>query len=93
LKETAWRQLGSGSFAGELRRLFEQQNARCPYTGELLVLGENTDLDHRVPKASGGSREIGNVQWVLSIVNKMKWNQTEKEFLDLVRKIHQHRSL
>lgn len=93
LKETSYRHLGSSKYFSQLKDIWEKQNRLCPYTNIPLALGKNTDLDHIIPKSKGGDRGINNVQWTHNIVNRMKWNSTEEEFLDFVTKIYKHKVL
>lgn len=50
-------------------------------TGILLVPGRNASIDHKVPRAKGGSDDIGNLQWVDLKVNLMKRDMDVPEFL------------
>jgi hypothetical protein len=91
LKETSYRHFGTTNYFKELKDIWKKQNQKCPYSGLQLVLGSNTELDHVVPKSKGGGLTIKDVQWVYSIVNKMKWDSTEPEFLSLVAKIYNNK--
>jgi hypothetical protein len=75
----------------ELRRLFHEAGARCPYSGLPLVLGENAAIDHRVPVTKGGPTTIANLQWIHQVSNQMKWNYSEEEFLEMIRAIYEFR--
>jgi len=46
----------------EIQDLFFDQSGRCAYTGEILILGQNTSLDHRIPKSRGGTNDLSNLQ-------------------------------
>lgn len=92
LKETSARHFGSIIFWQELFELFKK-NEQCPYTGEKLILGDNTVLDHIVPKSKGGTNELHNLQWVSKIANCMKWDNTEEEFFEIILKIYNFRGL
>lgn len=70
-----------------LRALFDAQGGRCAYTREPLVLGGNATLDHRQPKARGGTGRVDNLQWVTARVNDLKRDLTHAEFLALCRKV------
>lgn len=50
-------------------------------TGVLLVPGRNASIDHKVPRAKGGSDDIDNLQWVDLKVNLMKRDLDITEFL------------
>jgi len=90
-KETSVFHFGSVNRASELVALLKSQGSRCPYSGEELILGDNTSLDHVVPRSRGGSDEIENLQWLYSRnvfdVNRMKWDMTDKEFRDSIIKL------
>ena len=64
-----------------LELLFEAQGRRCALTGVLLVPGVNASIDHKVPRAKGGSDDIDNLQWVDLKVNLMKRDMDIHEFL------------
>lgn len=60
----------------------QSQSYRCPYTGEKLILGLNTHLDHikpraRFPKLLG---DIDNLEWVSEVANHAKGQMTKEEF-------------
>lgn len=67
-----------------LWKLFLQQERRCAYTGQLLVLHprvtRTASLD-RIDSAKGYVR--GNVHWVHKDVNMMKRTLTHERFLEL----------
>ena len=92
-KETSYRYFGTNNKWQELKNKLDAQK-KCPYTGDNLIVGINTETDHIKARGSGGSRnDINNMQWVSKLANRAKWNQSEKEFLDLVKKIYIYRSL
>ncbi len=78
---------GSVGDAGALKALFYGQKERCAYSGRLLVLGRNAELDHREPIAAGGTHDLANVHWVDHDVNQMKHGLTEEAFFGLIRDI------
>lgn len=90
LKRLSQDQFGSSDRWEELVSLFESQNI-CPYTGKQLRLGIDTSLDHVVPRASGGSDELENLQFVYSCgsfdLNRMKGHMTDREFRKALRLI------
>jgi hypothetical protein len=90
LKKTACKRIGDTSKWNELKLIFENQKALCPYSGQKLVIGWNADLDHKVPTANGGSNDLNNLQWVYSPINIMKWHWSEAEFFDLVSKVYEY---
>lgn len=93
VKRVAGKRTGDISRQQELQKLFEQQQGVCPYTGLILSLGVNADLDHKVPVSKGGTNAIENLQWVHKMANTMKWHYGEEEFLNMVETIASHRRL
>lgn len=95
MKHCSTTYMGSSKHYKELLNKLEQQNYICPYSGETIIVGDNSSIDHILP----GSRfpelkkDIKNLQWVSFLVNKMKFNQTEEEFKILIKKIHDHLKL
>lgn len=87
--------LGSGKYAATLLTKLKAQNYRCPHTGDNLVLGDNTWLDHIMPRSRFPelAHDIDNVEWVTETVNRMKQDQTPDEFLALIKQIHDYNSL
>lgn len=71
--------------------MFNKQQGKCPYTGVELTIGVNAELDHKISRKLGGKDTLDNLQWVLSIVNTMKWCHLEKDFLNAVRLIYEHK--
>jgi 5-methylcytosine-specific restriction endonuclease McrA len=70
-----------------IRKLIEEQNYLCVYTGKKLVLGENAQLDHKTPPRLGGSNDIENLQWIDAQVNLWKGMRTHEEFVKSCRQI------
>jgi len=70
------------SFAKNLLVLWYNQRGRCAYTGIKLYGDSNTHLDHIIPRTKGGSSEIGNLQFVCALVNRMKFNLSHEEFIE-----------
>lgn len=89
----AYRCLGRGTYenAKLLEELLEKQNWKCYYTGEFLILGKNTSIEHKIPISRGGENKIENLAFVIPLVNFWKGRRTEQEFLNLVRRIYLHR--
>jgi 5-methylcytosine-specific restriction endonuclease McrA len=75
-----------------LRALFHAQGGKCAYTGLDLIPGGNASLDHKVPKALGGTNDLGNLQWVEFNVNRAKNSLTEEDFLRMCRTVSRHRA-
>lgn len=76
--------------------LFLKQNKTCAISGLPLIMdrknpSKNTaSLDR---KDSTKGYVTNNVQWVHRIVNTIKWNLTEKEFYDMIKRIYEFRVL
>jgi len=74
--------------------LFLKQDRKCALSGLPLVFGANhgrikgtASLD-RIDSTLGYT--IGNVQWVHSIVNSMKWDMPQPQFLEMCKTITNH---
>lgn len=80
-KETTRGVTGSTENWTLLKGLLEAQGFRCAYSGKLLTLGQDCTVDHKTPRARGGSNEINNLQWVSRRVNSMKTDFTHEEFI------------
>lgn len=74
-----------------IRLIFYNQNGKCAYTGLDLIPGINASLDHKIPKALGGSDDLGNLQWVTIQVNLAKHAMSEEAFFSLCRNVLRHR--
>ena len=66
----------------DLARLWKMQRGRCALTGRRLNR-DNSQLDHIVAKARGGTDEINNLQWVCVEANLAKRELSETEFVSL----------
>lgn len=79
--------LGSGTIdnGNRLHEKLKSQEYRCPYSGVLLVPGDNCSLDHVLPKCRYPERakDIDNLQWVLTDVNHAKAHMTHEEFVTM----------
>ena len=66
---------------------------RCIYTGKIGKVDvpyddpKRINLDHNIAKSRGGSNDISNARPVLKIVNDMKGNMSQDEFIELTRLI------
>lgn len=65
----------------QLAFLWKRQRGRCALTG--VRLDRTAQLDHRLPKARGGSDCIENLQWLSEIANLAKRDLTDEEFVEL----------
>lgn len=73
--------LGGPEHVVTLHRIWDRQQGRCRYTGELLTPGLNASIDHIVPRSRGGDNSEANLQWVTRQINLMKTDMTHDEFL------------
>jgi hypothetical protein len=71
-----------------LKEIYKSQDGVCPYTGRKIHLGQEAELDHKMPVCRGGKGEKENLQWVHRKVNRAKGDMSEEEFLDLVREVY-----
>jgi hypothetical protein len=87
-------QLKTTSHWQDLKKMLEQQEYRCPYTGNILVLGLNTAIDHKYPKKRFPelSTDISNIQWIDKRVNLVKNDLTHQEFIDLCKLVASNNS-
>lgn len=77
----------------ETYELLEKQNFKCSLSGVDIKLGKNKDtktasLD-RIDSKNGYTKD--NIQWVHKIVNKIKQNIPEKEFIEWCNLISKHK--
>ena len=88
-RHKAQRSVSIGRTRGmELKKLLESQGFCCAYSGKLLNVGSpDATIDHKTPRARGGTDDISNLQWVSRRVNQMKTDFTHDEFLAACRKI------
>lgn len=81
-RHKAQKKLGSRGLGVAIKILLECQGFRCAYSGKPLKVGDpDTTLDHKIPRARGGSNELSNLQWVSKRVNQMKTDFTHDEFI------------
>lgn len=88
--QAAWRSglRGKGSWK-KLKKILEDQDYICPYTGRKLTPGINASVDHKSPRSI--SREsvssIENLEWVDTEINRAKRTLTKEEFISLCKLI------
>lgn len=74
-----------------LEELFEKQHGRCKYTGVELAQTENKSNSISIDRIDYTKGYIkGNVVFTSTIVNTMKNDLTENEFIRVVRLITEH---
>lgn len=71
-----------------LQELYELQNRRCALTGARLNMGDgNSRMSSMTASVdridSSGIYEPGNVQWVHKMVNTMKWDLNQQDFINI----------
>lgn len=72
--------------ARELWIIARRQRLICPLSG-LFLTRKTISLDHIVPISQGGSHSAENIQLVHVIINKMKLNHSDQEFIDMCKRI------
>jgi len=93
LKLKAIRGLNNINLWTDLLTKLKEQNYKCFYSGENIILGENDSIDHDFPVSRFPERanDITNIVWVSRDVNWMKDNHTHEEFMNLIEKICKYR--
>jgi len=77
----------------ELWDLLVQQDFKCVLSGELIELSRTIDNKTKVQTASldridnSKGYTIDNVRWVHKVINQMRSNRTDKEFISWCRKV------
>lgn len=89
-KRLAFRATGKVSDAKMLKNMVKEQDYKCAYTGQKLVIGKNASLDHIIPRSAGGANCRTNLCWCLWEVNMMKHRFSYKEFLAFCRSVVVH---
>lgn len=67
--------------AEDLSRLWKAQRGMCALTGRRL--DRSAQLDHKLPKAKGGSDSLENLQWLCQEANLAKRDMTDEQFVAL----------
>lgn len=70
-----------------LKEQFESQGGLCPYFGVPLQIGVDAWLDHKIPRAKGGTNDLENLQWVHVGVNRWKGKMTHDEFIEELKNV------
>lgn len=92
LKLTSCGRFGSIKYWEVLLDLLKDQEYCCAYTGDRLVLGVNDSIDHILPRSRYPDLTFdpSNLQWVTRVINTMKLNLLDCEFLTEVEKVARH---
>lgn len=70
-----------------LLELWKEQKGRCKVTGVQLIPGRTASLDHVLPVSRGGTNKRENLQFVHIAINCMKQNNTQEEFIKLLKQL------
>lgn len=91
-KKTSIDCLKTAKHAELIGEKLRQQNYRCAYTGEEIILGLNDSLDHILPIVHFPElrSDPTNVEWVTRKVNCMKWDSTRDEFIATAYAVVKH---
>lgn len=74
-----------------LHELFEQQNGKCAYSNVELTQSKSKIINMSIDRIDNSKGYIkGNVVWVSSIVNSMKNDLTEDEFVYVINLIYEN---
>lgn len=94
LKYLAGQHLGDSRHWTALRDRLAEQQGRCFYTGETLILGKNDSLDHVLPRSRFPeyAHDPANVRWTTKIANLVKRDLTGDEFIALAQRICRYHS-
>ena len=90
LQDAAIAWLGTSKRWIELQELFNKQLGKCYYSGLPIEIRKNAQLDHTVPRNRGGENTIDNLRWVHEIVNQMKSDIPEDQFLQFCATVAEH---
>ena len=80
-EEKGSKKRASASFA-EMKRLYEKHGDKCALSGAPITCSYNA-IDHITPTSRGGSNLIENIQFLHPIVNAMKGDMPQENFIAL----------
>ena len=72
----------------DIGNLLENQQYTCCLSGVSISMEEKTASLDRINSSSG--YEVDNIQWVHKIVNEMKWDYNQQEFIEWCNHIANH---
>lgn len=92
LKKAAYRRCGSKRSWTVLKEKWDEQEGRCSYTGEKLIMGQNASVDHILPVSRFPEKKAdkSNIEWISMEINTLKGTRTKDEFTTLVKAIARH---
>ena len=88
-KNTSKHALKTNKYWKELKHKFNKQKGRCYYTGDILIHGINSSIDHIIPKSSNSKDvyTIKNIVWCTREVNLAKRHTSLENFIILCKKV------
>lgn len=88
-KSACSRMLGTNKDWKTLKAIWDNQNGKCAYTGEVLCMGVTASIDHILPvsKYPELKNDINNIQWVSIQMNAVKNDLTELEMVNLFKTV------
>jgi hypothetical protein len=92
MKDASYKAVMTNRFWPILLLKYQQQDGRCVYTNDIIVLGQNAHLDHIFSRARCPEKldDPFNFQWLTRTANMMKQEQSHDEFLASVTAIYNH---
>lgn len=87
LRRTAYHVFKSEKLYYILEDLWEEQKGICYYSGIAMILGENSSIDHIIPRSAGGKDIKENLCWCLWPINQIKSGLSIDRFVTLCQQI------
>lgn len=72
-----------GVTAKDLARMWISQRGMCALSG--IKLGRSAQVDHKIPRARGGTSDLSNLRWVTAEVNLAKRDLLDDEFIAICK--------
>lgn len=70
----------------DLLGIAKKQRLLCPFTG-IKFTSDNISVDHIVPLSKGGSNHVDNIRLVHNMVNRMRLEYSDDDFIQMCHKI------
>lgn len=70
----------------DLLGVAKRQKLLCPFTG-IKLTAQNISVDHIVPLSKGGSNRVDNIRLVHNMVNRMRLEYSDEEFIQMCHQI------